>query len=279
MLERLRKRRSAAKDYASAIVCRNVEVHIHNKHEGQRFRIGHLTDQHVGRVTSMELQKAAVSLVNEAEPDVVLLTGDFVCHSDHFLDDLTRVLSDIKAPAFAVLGNHDHWNDAEGVKRALGRANVEVLQNANTIVKIRDQVLQLVGLDDAYTEHDDIAAATRGMMKGVPTIGLSHIAEKAHDLWKHDVDLVLSGHTHAGQVTFARLNELILGKIAKHEYIHGLYRNDKKGRPHQYVYVGAGVGSAVIPFRFGEKGKREATIFDVETRHFRLFENNHCNRP
>jgi predicted MPP superfamily phosphohydrolase len=167
-----------------------------------------------------------------------------------------------------VLGNHDHWTDAEAVKKALRRARVEVLVNANTVIDIRGNPLQLVGLDDPYTKHDDVEKATKGMLKGIPTIGLSHIGEKAHELWKHNVDLVLSGHTHAGQVTVARLNELLLGTLARHEYIHGLYRNDKKGRPHQYVYVGAGVGSAIVPFRIGEKAKRETTIFEIETRHF-----------
>ena len=267
-LERLRRKRNFGKDYKSALVCRKLELHVKNKVEGLRFRVAHITDQHVGRVTPMELQQAAISLINDAQPDVVLLTGDFVCHSDHFLEDLSFLLGQINAPAFAVLGNHDHWNDAPGVRRALQKASVEVLENANTIITINNNPLQLIGLDDAYTHHDDIEKAIKGMTKGIPTIGLSHIAEKAHDLWKHDVDLVLSGHTHAGQVTVARLNELILGTIARHEYIHGLYRNDKKGHPHQYVYVGAGVGSAIIPFRFGEKAKRETTIFEVETRHF-----------
>jgi predicted MPP superfamily phosphohydrolase len=212
----------------------------------------------------MELQRAAITLVNEAHPDVVLLTGDFVCHSELFLEDLSFLLGQIAAPSFAVLGNHDHWTNAQSVKKALQKAGVEVLENAHTVVDIRHQKLQLVGLDDPYTQHDDVAKATRGLKKDIFTVGLSHIAEKAEDLWPQGVDLVLSGHTHAGQVTVARLNELVLGKLGGHKYIHGLYHKDKNPVHKQSVYVGAGVGSAIIPFRFGEKAKREVTIFEIQ---------------
>ena len=82
-------------------------------------------------------------------------------------------------------------------------------------------------------------------------------------LWPHGIPLVLSGHTHGGQITLARLNEITLGKIGGHKYVHGLYgsrlANDNGGA----VYVGAGIGAAVMPFRIGERGKREVTIFEL----------------
>jgi predicted MPP superfamily phosphohydrolase len=227
-------------------------------------RIAHLTDQHVGRVTPIKIQRAAVELANRQHPDLVLLTGDFVCHSQLYLDQLVEIVSGFKAPVFAVLGNHDHWSGSDEVKRSLRRAGAEVLCNAHSVVTVRHQPIQIVGLDDAYTGHARRDEAVRGLRRDLPSIGLSHIAEEADGLWRHNVPLVLSGHTHAGQVTLARLHELSIGKIAGHRYVHGLYGTRKAAEPHQgAVYVGAGIGASVIPLRLGDRGQREVAIFEL----------------
>ncbi len=233
------------------------------------LRIAHLTDQHVGRITPFEVQMAAVEMTNAENPDVVFLTGDFVCHSQLYLDQLTEVMRGFKGPVLAVLGNHDHWSGADEVRCALERGGVEVLQNRNTLLTLRDQKLQVVGLDDAYTGHADRNEAVKGLRKDLPAIALSHIAEEADGLWRHGIPLVLSGHTHGGQVTVARLHELALGMIGGHKYVHGLYgsRDHANRRDHHQpegaVYVGAGIGAAVLPFRIGERGKREVTMFEL----------------
>lgn len=222
--------------------------------------VGHLTDQHVGRITPMAAQHHAVDLLNAQEPDVVMLTGDFVAHSLEYLDALFEVLVRIDAPAFAVLGNHDHWSGPDEVRRVLYRAGVEVLDNVNTVITVHRERLQVVGIDDSYTGHHDIKAACKGLNAQLPTLGLSHIAEEADELWEYGVPLVLSGHTHAGQITWARLHEWSVGKLAGHKYVHGLYgQRREKGA----VYVGAGIGASVMPLRAGDRGRREVTVFDL----------------
>lgn len=227
------------------------------------LRIAHLTDLHVGRVTPMFVQQSAVRLTNEQHPDLVVITGDFVCHSQRYLDELESVMKAFEAPVIGVLGNHDHWSGADEVRRALARGGVEVLDNANTVVTLRGQALQLVGLDDAYTGHADRARALKGLRTDLPTLGLSHIAEEADRLWPAGVPFVLSGHTHAGQVTLAKLHELSIGRLAGHKYVHGLYGDRRAPCPKGTVYVGAGIGAAVIPLRLGDRGKRELTVFEL----------------
>jgi predicted MPP superfamily phosphohydrolase len=240
------------------------------------LRIAHLTDQHVGRVTPMEVQRTAVAMTNAEKPDLVLLTGDFVCHSQLYLDELTDLVRGLEAPAIAVLGNHDHWSGADEVQHALERGGVEVLRNRNTTVTLRHERLQVVGLDDAYTGHARRDEAVKGLRHDLPSIGLSHIAEEADGLWRHGVPLVLSGHTHGGQVTLARLHELAVGMIAGHKYVHGLYGSRRGSardggsngktqaeEPQGAVYVGAGIGAAVVPLRLGDRGRREVTIFEL----------------
>jgi len=232
------------------------------------LRIAHLTDQHVGRVTPMEVQRTAVAMTNAEKPDLILLTGDFVCHSQLYLDDLTELVRGFKAPVIAVLGNHDHWSGANEVQQALERGGVEVLRNRNTTITLGHERLQVVGLDDAYTGHARRDEAVKGLRRDLPSIGMSHIAEEADGLWRHGVPLVLSGHTHGGQVTLARLHELAVGMIAGHKYVHGLYGSRRRpgahgDEPNGAVYVGAGIGAAIVPLRLGDRGRREVTIFEL----------------
>ena len=238
----------------------------HATHVGEldHLRIAHLTDLHVGRVTPFAVQQAAVRLTNAEKPDLVMLTGDFVCHSQLYLDQLVEVLRGFDAPVLCVLGNHDYWSGAAEVRRALSRAGAAVLDNRHTLLEIRGQRLQVIGLDDAYTGHASWEDAIKGLRKNVPAIALSHIAEEADALWFNGVPLVLSGHTHAGQVTLARMHELSIGRIAGHRYVHGLYGARKNGGEHPgAVYVGAGIGASVMPLRIGERGRREIAVFEL----------------
>lgn len=255
---------AAASPRTGGIAVRRFAGHVRHEEQLAHVRIAHLTDQHFGKVTPHAVQLAAVALANDAEPDLVVITGDFVCHSQAYLDQLEAAIRLLRAPTIGVLGNHDHWSGAEAVRKALARAGVAVLDNAHTTVTLRNQRLQVVGLDDAYTGHADAARATKGLRHDLPAIGLSHIAEEADRLWELGVPLVFSGHTHAGQVTLARMHEVFLGHLVGHKYVHGLYGSrghlpTAKGA----VYVGAGIGAAVMPLRLGERGRREVAIFEL----------------
>jgi predicted MPP superfamily phosphohydrolase len=223
-------------------------------------RVAHLTDLHVGRVTPLRVHQEAVRMTNAARPDLVVITGDFVCHSQKFLDELYEIVSAIEAPCICVLGNHDYWAGADEVAHTLERARALVLRNQSTVFHVRHQRMQIVGLDDAYTTHAELDRAVRGMRRDLPTLALSHIAEEADGLWEHGVPLVLSGHTHAGQFTLARMHELALGRLVGHRYVHGLYGSRRHDRA---VYVGAGLGAAVMPVRIGARARREITIFEL----------------
>ena len=228
------------------------------------FRVAHLTDMHFGRVTPRAVQEAAVDAVNAEKPDLVVITGDFVCHSQAYLDQMAEVLAKLDAPTLGVLGNHDYWSGADEVRLGLKKTRVELLTNQHTTVEVRGERLQVVGLDDAYTGHADRARALKGLRKDLPTLGLSHIAEEADALWANGVSLVLAGHTHGGQVTLASLHELAIGRLVGHKYVHGLYGKRASELSTQgAVYVSAGIGAAMVPIRLGERGRREVAIFEL----------------
>jgi predicted MPP superfamily phosphohydrolase len=246
------------------IALRSFAGHVdHVERLGRPLRVAHITDQHVGRVTPWKVQQRAVEMANASKPDLVALTGDFVAHSHAYLDQLEELIASFEAPVFAVLGNHDHWSGAAEVRRSLLRGGAEILDNANTQITLYNERVQVVGVDDAYTGHSDVDKAVKGLDRKLPTLGLSHIAEVADKMWRFGVPLVLSGHTHAGQITVARLHEFALGRLAGHKYVHGLYGCRAAERHQGAVYVGAGIGASVMPLRFGERGKREVTVFEL----------------
>jgi uncharacterized protein len=223
---------------------------------GQR-RVVHLTDLHFGLVTPLGLQQAAVALANAAQPDLILLTGDFVCRSLAHLAHLTDVLAQLEAPAFAVLGNHDYWLDGDAVHQALEHAGVTVLSNQWTRLWSGEESLALVGMDDAITGHADPRSATLGV-GNTPTLALSHAPDAAPTLWARGAPVVLSGHTHGGQLHVPRWTRAFWQGVLKVRYVDGCFLEDGG-----LVYVNPGVGSSVMPWRYGRPAQRTVAILDL----------------
>lgn len=224
------------------------------------LRIAHVTDLHVGRVTPEARLEAAVEAVNESGAALVALTGDYVAHSLRYLPRLTHALKALKIPAFATLGNHDHWHGADAVTRALERAGVEVLCNTNRVftagLGAGLGAVSIVGIDDAVTGHHDIERAFAGAQAG-PTVVLSHLAEITSRFQDRGVPLVLSGHTHGGQIRTAGVMERVMRRMG-HQYILGWYTLDSTA-----IYVNPGIGAAVIPWRT-RHAHAEVAVIDIE---------------
>jgi uncharacterized protein len=216
-------------------------------------RAAHLTDLHFAYTTPLQILRDAVELTNACRPDLVVLSGDYVGYATNRLDGLQTVLGALEAPTVAVLGNHDHWTDAPAIVAALHRAGIEVLLNGWT--KLAGIVV--VGVDDGVTGHADPAEAVRGRPIG-PALGLSHDPEVAPDLWDRHVPIVLSGHTHAGQVRFGHLTDGLHRALLGRRFVGGLYRTARGT-----VYVNAGVGASGLPLRLGEAAHREVAIIDL----------------
>ncbi len=209
-------------------------------------------------------------MTNAEKPDLVLLTGDFVCHSQLYLDQLTQVMRAFKAPVIAVLGNHDHWSGADEVRRALERGGVEVLCNRHTTITLRHERLQVVGLDDAYTGHARRDEAVKGLRHDLPTH--RSLAHRRGGRWplapRRPAGAV---GAHARRPGHARAAARVRGRQASAAIATSTASTDRAAtrttapddEPAGAVYVGAGIGAAVVPFRFGDRGKREVTMFEL----------------
>jgi predicted MPP superfamily phosphohydrolase len=222
-------------------------------HEG--VRIAHLTDLHVGMLTPDRKILRAIELAQAAKPDLVLLTGDFVCYSPKFVGRLAELTRGISAPVYAVLGNHDYWTDGEGVRLALEKNGYAVLRNGHSEIMLRHAPLSVVGIDDAITGHSDPRRAFRGVRKHGSRIVLTHVPNLADRAAEYGHSLILAGHTHGGHVNIPKITAGIAKRLGN-RYLAGFYRVGDS-----LLYVNRGVGSSSVPIRAGAPS--EAAIFTL----------------
>jgi hypothetical protein len=210
------------------------------------LRVVQLTDIHHGLYLPLHDVIEAVELANRLNPDIVALTGDFVTYSRAYIDPMAEILGHLRAKhgVFAVLGNHDFRVGPELVTRALRRDGIEVLRNRHTKLHIDGHGLAIAGIDDVLYGAN-LLRALNGIRHGWPVILLSHNPKIIRRAAQHKVSLVLSGHTHGGQVQLPVMDSLLRGPRRRIRFTSGW---DVVG-PTQ-IYVSRGIGTVVLPVRF-----------------------------
>jgi predicted MPP superfamily phosphohydrolase len=231
------------------------------RHDG--LRIAHLTDIHVGRITPRRHIREAVELANRAGADLIALTGDYVCWKLSEIAMMEEQLAGLEAPrVVATLGNHDYFTSASRISAALRRNGYDVLFNEHTTVEVRGAPLHVVGIDDPVTRKDDVPAAFHGLSGRAGTrVALAHCPEASHAIAGHGADLILSGHTHGGQIWVKGLSDRIFYKRMRRRYRVGMYRVDDSE-----LYVGAGVGFSGVRARFGNGTRAEVALITLRVR-------------
>lgn len=214
------------------------------------FRIVQLTDVHHSRLVSLGEVRRVVELARGVKADLVALTGDFVTSRRRYIEPCAEVLGELGAEhgVWAVLGNHDHYVDGELVARALGRAGVGVLGNANTVLRRGGDELQLAGVDDWGWGKADWGRALKGLRRERPTVLLSHEPGVLDLPETRGLSLVLSGHTHGGQICLPVLGAPVSYLWKEFRYLRGLYE-----REGTQLYVSRGTGVIGVPVRFGAR--------------------------
>jgi hypothetical protein len=211
------------------------------------LRVVQLTDIHHGLYLPLYAVLEAVELANRLEPDVVALTGDFVTYSRAYVEPVAHILGRLRARrgVYAVLGNHDFRVGAEHVARALRREGIEVLRNRHVLLRERGQSLVLAGVDD-FWYGADLRRALHGVRPGQPVLLLSHNPKIIRRAARAGVSLVLSGHTHGGQMRFPAVDKF-LGR----EPSGGRFRAGWDRHAATQMYVCRGIGTVVLPLRLG----------------------------
>jgi uncharacterized protein len=209
------------------------------------LRVVQISDIHHGLFLPEDWLSEAVQQTNRLRADIVVLTGDFVTYSRAKIEPAAKILSRLRARygVYAVLGNHDFRVDAGMVTSALRRHRIEVLRNQHVTLQFGGDSLYLAGVDD-YGYGADVRAAMRGIPRGAASILLAHNPRLISIAARHDVSLVLSGHTHGGQVNLPLLGTIYGNSPEDLRYKVGW---DRMGTTQ--IYVSRGIGTIVLPWR------------------------------
>jgi hypothetical protein len=215
-------------------------------HDG--LRIIQLTDLHHSLFTPLEEIQRAVHLANHSRPDLVALTGDYVTLARDSIWPLAQALGKLRARLgiFAVLGNHDFQVDPDEVTRALRAQRIRVLRNSHYPLRSHSATLWVVGVDDLWWQADDLDAALRGVPARDAKILLCHNPLGVRRASERGVDLVLSGHTHGGQVRLPVVGSVYGRSKLGERFVEGWNRLNGT-----QVYVSRGIGKVLVPLRVG----------------------------
>ncbi len=208
------------------------------------FRLVHLSDIHHSPFTDLAHITRAVEIANSLKPDMFVLTGDYVSHEREYVEPMAEVLGDLKSEygTFACLGNHDHWTDGELVTESMRKSGINVLINKGIRFTARDSSFWLAGVDDYMVGKTDLRAALRGSFPDEMKMLLAHNPIIVRRAARLGVDLMLSGHTHGGQVKIRDDEKRIL---PRRKLKNGLHR-----RRETQIYITRGIGTVVLPVRY-----------------------------
>ncbi|MEJ2010375.1 MAG: metallophosphoesterase [Acidobacteriota bacterium] len=228
-----------------------TEMDIHMRRLSAAYdglRIIQLTDIHHSLYTPLEDVERAVRITNRLQPDVVALTGDYVTFSPSYIWPVAKVLGGLQARlgVFAVLGNHDFQVDADEMTRALKAQRIHVLRNSHFGLHSGHARLWMVGIDDLWWDADDLGAGMRNIPARDPKILLCHNPVGVRMAAEHHIDLVLSGHTHGGQVRLPVVGAFYTRSKLGRRFISGWNRLDGT-----QIYVSRGIGKVLLPVRVG----------------------------
>jgi uncharacterized protein len=212
------------------------------------FRITQLTDIHHSRILGLREVRRMVNLAQQTKPDMFVLTGDYSTTYRRYIEPCAEALSELTAPegVWAVLGNHDHYTDPELTTRALQTRHIAVLNNAHTTIRRGPDSLQLSGIDDWSWNATNWDRAFSGLNAKTPTVLLSHQPTVLDLDQSNKVALILSGHTHGGQINIPFLGAPARFVTQDLKYARGLFR-----RGETQLYVSSGTGVIGLPVRFG----------------------------
>lgn len=241
----LRKVARNAFDEANSLTIEEVEIPLRRLPENlDGLRIAHLSDIHHSPYTDIDHISAAIEKTNRLHPDIVMLTGDFVSHEPEYAAPMAEALAFLESEfgSYACLGNHDHWTDAELVTRELEMNGVRVLINEGERKTVRGASFWIAGVDDYMVGKTDVRAALEGSSDEEFKLLLAHNPVIVRQAARHEIDLVLSGHTHGGQVKIRDDEKRIL---PKRRLTSGLHR-----RYDTQIYITRGIGTVVLPVRY-----------------------------
>lgn len=226
----------------------------------QHFSAIQISDLHIGGLIDKQKVSSIVNQVLSLKPDVIFLTGDIIDTKLSEVQDALKELKRLKAPlgVYYVLGNHEYFHGAYEIIQSMRELGFEVLENQSVVLKKgRDSLINIVGVNDLFGRRlgilePDLKKALSQRDENLPSILLAHQPKFISEvLPSSKIDLMLSGHTHGGQIfpfgLFVRLDQ---------PYLAGLYDHNEQMK----IYVNRGTGFWGPPMRV--LSRAEITYFE-----------------
>ncbi|MFO0658824.1 MAG: metallophosphoesterase [Polyangiaceae bacterium] len=247
---------------------RRVDVSIRGLPESfEGFTIAHLSDLHLGGLNPRSMIRRWVEITNDLSPDLVALTGDYITSGTAFHLAIADELGALRARDGVVfsMGNHDYFGEGQPMLSLFAERGLRALRNSSITLTRAGKRLRLAGIDDTYTGRADLDTTMEATLRervdeaqpsllveravngsDCPTIVLAHNPELFDGLAARGADLVLSGHTHAGQVAVPWAVRATSFVGIRHRYVVGMYALGDST-----LVVHPGLGTTGPPIRLG----------------------------
>ncbi|WP_163338184.1 metallophosphoesterase [Desulfopila sp. IMCC35008] len=218
----------------------NLPVSFHD------FKIVQITDLHYGPLVSLDFVAEVVQKANNLAGDIIVCTGDYV-HGNKEVDHVDAVwplLGELAAPygVWSVLGNHDHWADLGRSNYWLQKTGQDLRHKCRKIEK-GDDAIWLGGAGDYLEDRLGVDELFYNVPDDGCRILLSHNPDSADEPFRTSVDLIISGHTHGGQVVFPIIGAPVL-PVRNKKYASGFVQTEKCG-----LFISKGIGWSILPVR------------------------------
>jgi hypothetical protein len=227
-----------------------VTIPIAHLPDGLRgLTIAHLSDFHASRYTHPDAVRRAAQMAMALQPDLIVLTGDFVHRQLEFAALCADALADLRAPlgVYGVLGNHDYSNNHRIVIKELTRVGLAPMRNESRRIPYHGTEFYLLGVDDARYHQADLTRALNGVPTDAFKIMLVHEPDFVDYVPRHapPIALQLSGHSHGGQIRLPLIGSPLLPTLGR-KYPLGL----KRAKNGTWVYTTRGIGLGSPPVRY-----------------------------
>ena len=224
-----------------------------SKSEKDKIKIIQISDLHFDQLRYFH--KSIAKKINSIKPDLIFITGDSVDKTEK-IKPLNKFLEliDNSIKKYAITGNWEYWGNVNltKLKSIYSKNNCELLINENRTILIKNREISIIGIDDFVGGNADFRKAVENIKETETNIILSHCPEYRDIITKQkgslNIDLVLSGHTHGGQITF--LGIVPFKPQGSGKYLKGWY---KESEPK--MYISKGIGTSILPIRLGARAE------------------------
>lgn len=219
--------------------------------KGIQEKIVFVSDTHFGNHYGAKDLEKLVKRINEQNPDMVILGGDYVDRAPKIVNQYFEIIADVQAPdgVYGVLGNHDSNRRLISlVKEGMAKDGIFSLDNQGYWIQKGDKRIRVAGVGDYNYGTQDIDSAYGSDIKPSDLVILvAHNPDYFEELQNKRADLSLAGHMHGGQIGFGFWYPLLPSNYGD-KYLGGLIRNGDKS-----IIVSKGIGMSIFPFRFGAR--------------------------